>query len=443
MHASAFLYAAAERGTLPWEVLHELEREHLAAKCEHCKGAVEAFQKGHAAGAGGVVKPARDALESVRRRRGLTRGQLEDKVKEARRWFRFLQRKVPEGEWFTKVKGAYKWYGGPVFGTFILEEARACFPEDAGRALLLADVALASCRKDRSREPDPQVLIPALAVRGNGLRALGRLAEAEASLDEATRLLHSSELEDLLIPAELHSYLGSLRLDQLRLEEAASHVRRAAVFFSLLRSREKAARTFIKLGLVEYQHGRPDAAVEAATKAIELLGPEDESWLAGYGRYNLALFLHGRGDVDGAAEELAAHQDLIGSAGEGLVFRTGWLRGRIAWSRGKLAKADRLFREALRWARDRELHFDAGLLCLERALVHLAQGRTDRARKLVADALGLFVREEEVERETHAALELLEAAARRQEVDHHLLQRAVTALEQMRQGRRAAPARPR
>jgi hypothetical protein len=111
-----------------------------------------------------------------------------------------------------------------------------------------------------------------------------------------------------------------------------------------------------------------------------------------------------------------------------------WLRARIAWSRGELGAAERLYTEARQRALDRGIAWDAGLVSLELALVHLVQGRTDRVRKLAAEALGVFA-EQEVERETRAALELLDAAARRDAFTRELLEQAIAAVEGAHPGR--------
>ncbi|MFP3940769.1 MAG: hypothetical protein ACLF0P_10720 [Thermoanaerobaculia bacterium] len=437
MHVSAFLYAAAERGELPWKVLFEIERRHLAARCPDCRPGVEAFLEGRASEAARDSAPSLDPLEGVRRRRGLTRRQLQHEAKVARKWLRTLVQKVPQGKRSAKVNGAYKHYRGSVFGVLLLEEARKAIRQDAAESLSLAEATLASCRVTHPDDPDPHVWIPALAVRGNALRALGRLRQAEETLEEAVELLDSSELDDIAVAAELDSYLGSLRKDQLRLGEASRHLERAGLFYSLLNDGANAAATFDLLGIVHHRAHELDAAVDAVRKALELLGPSVEGRQAAYARYNLAVYLHARGDTAEAEAELQDHADLLAGAGEMVAAHVTWLRARIAWSRGKLAAADRLFREALAWARSRKLHFDAGLLSLERALVHLARGRTDRVRKLAKEALALFAREEEVERETRAALEVLEAAARRDALTRKALEKAVATLDGARHRRPA------
>jgi tetratricopeptide (TPR) repeat protein len=171
--------------------------------------------------------------------------------------------------------------------------------------------------------------------------------------------------------------------------------------------------------------------VAAAEKALELLDEDAEPWLLAYAHFNLAYFLHGCAELDRAEEELAAHENLLASGGEEVVQHVAWLRARIAWSRGDLGQAEGLFREAYRRAEERGIAFDTGLVGLELALVHWVRGRTARVKKLALEAVAVFA-EQEVERETRAALDLLEAAARRDALTREVLERAISTLERAR-----------
>ena len=114
-----------------------------------------------------------------------------------------------------------------------------------------------------------------------------------------------------------------------------------------------------------------------------------------------------------------------------------WLQARIAWSREHLTAAETLYTEARQRALDRGIAWDAGLVGLELALVHLVRGHTAKVRKLAHEALKIFS-EQQVEREVRAALDLLDAAARRDAITRELLERAVAAVESASHGRPAA-----
>jgi tetratricopeptide (TPR) repeat protein len=442
MHISRTLVELVLRGELPRRFLDEIGQEHLDTLCSVCSDGLEALARGSEEAPGPRPELSADPLEPVRRRLRLTLSRLQVEVDEAeaREWLKRFFRKVPADERHETVRGAYKRYRGSLFGTLLLEEARRAIPEDPAESLSLADSALISCLETRPKDPDPLVRVPALAVRGNAKRALGRLREAEEDLKEARRVLDRSDLDDLLIAAEIDFYMGSLRKDQYQLEEATRYLDRAGALYSLVGDQQKTAATFVKLGIVHHRLHRFDAAIASIAEALELLEGGSEDWLRAYARFNLALFLHSLGDIERAEQELDAHHELIAEAGESLVFRAGWLRARIAWSRDDLGKAQRLFKEAFGRAMARDLRYEAGLICLERALIHLIRGQTARVRKLAADALRILASEEEVEGECRGALDLLKAATRRDALTREILEQAISELERAGSVRRASPA---
>ncbi|HSL81168.1 MAG TPA: tetratricopeptide repeat protein [Thermoanaerobaculia bacterium] len=333
------------------------------------------------------------------------------------------------------IRAANSGYRGFLFGVLLLEEARSHFPGDPAEALSLAEAALLSCERSAEYRPDPEIHAPALAVRGNAKRALGRLRDAEEDLAKALELLDEPGLTDPATPAEVYSYLGSLRKDQGRLDEAVENLVLAAVLYDLVGNREKAARTYLTLSIGLFRRGDLDGAIGAAEQALDCMPGDTEGWLRASAHFNRAYYLHGRGDVDRAEAELAAHEDVLAAEGPWGMQHLAWLRARIAWSRGELKAAERLYREVRRLALERGIAFDASLAALELALVHLVQGRTARVKKLALEALDVFA-EQEVEREVHTALALLKAAARRNAITQELLQHTIDALERARHGRR-------
>ncbi|HLE85270.1 MAG TPA: hypothetical protein VJG13_13100 [Thermoanaerobaculia bacterium] len=441
MHLSPSLIAAVLRGELPRGLLDDIGHEHLGTICPLCARGLALLAAGPGAAGDRQPRPATGPVEAVRRRLGWSERQLRDEAASARAWLKRFLRKVPAGHRCGKIRDAHKRYRGPLFGTLLLEEARRAIPADPAESLSLAEAALVSCQVTHPSDPDPMVRVPALAVRGNAKRALGRLREAEADLLEAAWLLDRSDFDDLAIVAELERYWGSLRIDQRRLDEATHHLERAAALYPVVGEREKTTRALLLLGIVHYRRHQVHAAISCVETALDLLGSGSEDWLRAYAHYNLAFFLHGHGETDRAEQELAAHEELIAAAGEGLVFRSGWLRARIAWSRGELGKAERLFRETYRWAGRRGIPFDTGLVALELALVLLVRGRTPQVRKLAFEALGIFA-EQHVEREIRAGLELLEAAARRDALTRELVERAIAALEGARHAHPAPGGEP-
>ncbi|HUP43658.1 MAG TPA: tetratricopeptide repeat protein [Thermoanaerobaculia bacterium] len=439
MHVTEILLDALERGKVSPELMIEILMEHVPTTCAACSEGIAAHQAGIGRGRGGSAAEARDPVARLARRLAWGERQLREEVKIARRQVREIVRLDPARR-CAKIRGANSRYQGPLFGALLLEEARRKIPAEPAEALALAEAALvSSSKRTRRHQPDPEVQAAALAVGGNARRALGRLREAEADLEEALRLLDAPGLRDPALPAELYSYLGSLRMDQGRLDEAARHLRRAGALYGLLGEPEKTARVLLKLGGVHFRAHAFDAAVEAVEAALELLPPDAEAWLRAYAHYNRAYSLHARGDLDRAEAELAAHAELLGAAGDQVAQHVVWLRARIAWSRGDLRAAARLFKETRRRALERGIAFETSLISLELALVHLVQGQTGRVKTLAVEALAVFA-EQEVEREIQAALALVEAAARRETLTREVVERAIAALERARHASGREPA---
>jgi len=439
MHCFQFLLDAADRGELSRQVLIDLLKEHVAALCPVCAASLAAHRAGLEAPGGTSLPRDLDRLARLGRRQGLGARELEAKARKARAWVREIVRLDP-GERLGRIRGAYSRFQGALFGTLLLEEARRAMPADPAESLALAEAALVSCRKTHPKQPDPEIEAPAFAVRGNARRALGLFNEAEEDLDRASRLLDDPGLGDPTLPAEVERYLGSLRKDQGRLVGAARHLERAGILYRALRDADKAAGVLLKLADVQFRAHELEEAVGVVDQALRLLTSDSEPWLHTAAHFNRAVYLHARsrdGDLDEAEAELAAHEDLLANEGAWGAWHLAWLRARIAWSRGDLPVAERLFSAARALTLERGVAFDTSLVSLELALVHLAQGRIAKVKTLAIEALGVFA-EQEVEREVRAALALVEAAARRDALTRELLEQAIASLESAAQRRPAS-----
>jgi tetratricopeptide (TPR) repeat protein len=437
MHVTEILLDAYHRGLLSAEQFVEILTDHYAATCTECSAAIGAYEARAKRGLSPDFEMARDPVARLAERFAWRGPQAKEEVRIARRQVREIVRLAPR-ERRRRIAGAHSRYMGPLFGALLLEEARRRIPGEPAEALTLAEVALLSASRKNRRAPEPEVQAAALAVRGNARRALGRLAEAEADLEEARKLLDDPGLRDPALPAEVYWYLGALRKDQGKLEEAGRHLGVAGVLYRALAAPEQAARVLLTLGIVHFRAHAFDAAVAAVEEALALMPPDAEAWLLAYAHYDLAWYLHGRGDLDRAEAELGAHAELLAAAGERVAQHVTWLRARIAWSRSDLRAAGRLYREARAGVLTLGFPFEASLLSLELALVELVQGRTARVKTLAAEALRLLADQEEVEREVRAAVALAEEAARREALTRELIERTIATLEDARHGRPVA-----
>ena len=351
MHISKTLVEFVLRGELPRRLLDDIERDHLECLCSGCAEGLKLLASGPRAEPGPRPEISPDPLEAIRRRLGLslTKRQVQAEEEEAREDVERFFSRVPVAQRYIMVYRAHSHYRGSLFGTLLLERARRVIPHDPAESLSLAEAALISAERTHRKAPDPRVRVPALAVRGNAKRALGRFVEAEADLLEARLVLDRSELDDLPIAAELDFYLGSLRKDQSRFEEALRHLERAVAFYPLIGDLEKTAATFVKLGIVHHRLQRFDAAIASTEEALKLLGVESPEWLRAYAHFNLALFLQqpgsrrsgrrgarsspgphlGGGREPGLSRRLASgsHRVEPGGAGEGRAAVPGDLPG--------------------------------------------------------------------------------------------------------------------
>jgi hypothetical protein len=186
MHVTTHLLEAVDRGEAAGELLDEIEREHLSALCGVCSQALLAHEtRLRRPGSIGREEP-RDPVERLRGRMSLREVELRVHEENARSWVRDLVKLDPRVR-RAKVAKAYVRFKGPLFCMLVLEEARRRIPGEPAEAFSLADAALASNEKTAVYLPDSEVQAPALAVRGNARRALGRLVEAEVDLEEARR----------------------------------------------------------------------------------------------------------------------------------------------------------------------------------------------------------------------------------------------------------------
>lgn len=435
MHITARLLAAVARGDLPPHALYEIVKAHVVALCETCEEGIAEYEASLLLEGADRPEAYGASIQRVRERVGPLSRKARREQAEAERWLRDLRRLPPE-ERRGKVSRAHKKYRGRAFIERVLAEAEEVAPRDPREALSLADAGLVACYEARHDEYDPNLMVRAVALRGNAHRVLGHLKAADADLRFARRVSEQEPVTDVLVGAQLDSYEGSLRKLQGRLKEAAPVLHRAATLYRVAGERERTARTLMKLSLVHLHGGSHDEGVEAAEKVLELLGDGVDETLHVRARHNLALLLHARGDYQRAEEILDEDPEAFSKVDEEFGgFQVPWLRARIAWSREELARAEELFLETLRKARERGVAYDVALVALQLALVYLAEDRWDEVENLATEAIDVF-RREEVHPEVFTGLSLIHEAARRRQATREMIQKTVAFLDRERAGLR-------
>jgi len=428
-HSTIEILIQFVRGELPVGLLAEREREHLHALCPECAEAWEeltalmrreAAQTDYAA----VFERALARAPEMERRLAADRGTAEEEVEE------LLGLDVEERA--GKVQRAYRRFRTPAFVERMIAEARTWLRHDPKESLRLLAIAHGQVSKI-DREPYPESLIHrarlrALAHRANVLRVMGKLREAEEAFAALRGLLRREPTEDLAVHGELASLEASLRLDQRRLPEAEALLERAAVFYRREGDEKGLAKVVMQRGMVLRIAGDAQRALPCLETAVEAIDAEADPELAISPRHSLVLCLVDLGRPEEARALLDRYRPLYHRLD--LPLAPLWL----AWAEGKVAASlgeDEVALDHLRTARDgyteRGLEFDAALVCLDLAEVHLSRAETAEVKRL-AERMAAAFADRGVDAEAARAVALCHRAALAEAVTLELIARTRSAL---------------
>ena len=112
------------------------------------------------------------------------------------------------------------------------------------------------------------------------------------------------------------------------------------------------------------------------------------------------------------------------------LLRLRWLEGKIFAGRGRLAQAERAFREVRRGFLARDEEYDAALVALELAGVWLEQGKAAAVEELAEEIHEIFW-DLGVHREARTAVGYLREACRRQEASPGLVRKIIAFLRRL------------
>jgi tetratricopeptide (TPR) repeat protein len=265
----------------------------------------------------------------------------------------------------------------------LLREAAEVKALDAGRARSLALLALiAVTRADRERFPGAildRLLIQAscLMAEVGGLR--GRPREVHLWLVTSISYL-SNHPCDALERAFLCRTIGRERRREGRRDEALALLGRALEIFARHGETEESAETQVEEAWIYYDAAEPERALHLLRPALELLpaGERPAARLRGLG--GLALSLEDLGlakRADAALEEgmaLASRVPLVPDAHQ---FEL--VRARIAELRGRMDEMIEVLEALFRRLREEDCPFEAAMVGLDLARIHLGEGRTPEA----------------------------------------------------------------
>lgn len=412
-HPSTETLVRLYRREIPLAEVEQQEIEHLDAVCPEWARIWQELLEWRRRRAAEVdlaaaAEKARLASREMKARLAGDRNVAEKEVE------RLLAVEDPE-ERAEMVQRAYKRYRTPAFIERMVGEARTWLRHDWRESLALLAIAEAQLPRI-SREIYGERLVELATLRvmahqANTLRSAGELPEAEKRFRAIRERLRERSVDDAALLGELASLEASLRYDQRRLEEAEGLLEEAAGWFREVGDAVGLAKVLVKRGMGLYTEGEPEAAIAHFEEAAPLIDPEEDLELAIAPRHNLVFCLCDAGHFHEARESLQRCRPLYERLSLPVApLWLAWADGRVAAGLGENLEA----LDRLRTARDgyveRGLEFDAALVDLDLARVHLARGETTEVKQ-IANRMARSFAARGVAREAAQAVLLLRKAA--------------------------------
>jgi tetratricopeptide (TPR) repeat protein len=262
-------------------------------------------------------------------------------------------------------------------------------------------------------------------------RVRGDFQEAEAAFQTAELHLSRSWLdpldEGLLLEAR-----SALCRAQSHFDEALELIGEAVAIYREVNEPSLQGRALSSQGLTLQYRGRYEAAADCFRTSLFLIDGLREPRLLVGSQYNLINCLQDSGRSAEAAELIPEARRLIEQmGGRSDLLRLRWAEGRIAVFQGRLAAAEKVFREVRDTFLADSLAFDAALASLDLATVYLRQRRTEETKRLAAEMIPVF-QAREVCREALAALIVFQQAAELEQLTTGLVEEIAGYLRQAR-----------
>lgn len=433
-HLDLDLLQAVIDGQLPPKTLLRRLLDHLGELCPDCGEVIAALRQG-------VGSSDRDLGEPVLAgftessdeagHRSTSTGNLrlvsavERAEKTAVEWSKQLRRErrraraelreltaLPASARAHRIQQARTRFRSRTLAELLIEESRRMIHEDPAESRSLAalvDVVLlwtpGAVESDWARD----LSLRSRAWEANALRTMGDLRTADHAFGELRVRLAREIAGGEELHAEICSLEASLRIDQRRHSEARNLLDRAAFLYRQSGASEPLSRVLLKLAMVEYESGDPEAAVTLHGEALALLDPQQESSLFLSTVLNLGFYLLELDRFVDAEKLLSQHYNGMLEAGVWNWPHTMSLRGRLAVARGDEHEAESLFLAARAELIRRGDPVRAAVASLDLALLYLAQGKTADLRRM-ARLMGAIFEAEDLHQEALATLVLFQQA---------------------------------
>ncbi len=406
MHITRDLLRSVARGDLPPRLLARIGLEHLTALCPCCEREVAAWREEDPLE---IERPIRFEIVPLLAAAGNEVARAEERA--ARDLAELLS--MPVGARLARVARSRSRFRGPALVRRLLAESRDSLRRDCEQAYHLAALALSIA--DRSAQTfDLHVL--AAAAMGNACRAQGDLRKADRHFEYARFLLHSQDVTDLAVLAEVNDLEGSLRKDQRRFDQAEDLLGRALALYRVAGREERSAKVMLVMADVHFYRGDPVRAISTLKRALLRIRPETEVHEYLCARHNLASYLTSSGCHEEASEIIREDAELFFRHGRPIDrIRRDWLLGLVAVGLGQPGDAEVSFLVARDAFVDRGLGFDAAMVSMDLAALYLRAGRVEKVRFLAEAMIPIF-QAQDIHREALAALVMFLEAARREAV---------------------------
>ena len=400
---------------------------HLLAGCRRCrKRAAELWRPSPLSELAGVV-------ERARRRIASRETAIERERREAAALLAELAEHSPSRRLLLILNS--RRYRNWFVCEALIEQAFELGPSDPDEAVTRAEAAVALAEKVLAARGDEAVNRDlagrAWGVLGNARRIRSDMAGAEEALARALEELEQGS-GDPLEESRVAGFLGSLRCDQRRFDEAFASFNRAMRCARAAGDEHLVGRALLEKAMTLGVAGQPDREIETLRQALRLLDGDREPRLRLVAQHNLTWALKEGGRLDEALASLQEILPLHARSGKAMdLLQLRWLEGKLAQAQGELGRAEAAFREVFDGFLDRRLPFDVALASLDLAAVYCEQGRSPEMKRLAAESLPIF-HALGVHREALAALALFEQAVERERVSLRFIAELAAYLQQAR-----------
>ncbi len=276
----------------------------------------------------------------------------------------------------------------------LMAESYQSLAVSPGRGTALADLAVGVAayldEADYWAGSVMDLRVRAWAFLGNARRAAGLFRRAEDALATAVSFLPGGTGKPG-IRALLFDFLGSLRKDQGRLDEADGALEQAALLYGECGQESLVGKIRLLQGNVAELSGRLDVAVQRFTEAQRMIDPNKDRVLFAHCQHHLVCYLVEVGQLDEALLRLPMARRMWRLLGNHYgLLRLRWAEGRLYQRLGYADEARMAFDEVQSHFQASESLVDCALLKLDQAVLCFEEGDLSAVSPLIGQAHALL-----------------------------------------------------